>query len=87
MDCALTCGTAAATCACVIHNVLPSCQVGGGDQIYCDPVFELPALKPWLTLDDPHVSANKAPQACPCRRQACLVWFPNTRLVVQTASM
>lgn len=31
-------------------------QVGGGDQLYCDPVFELPTVKQWLTVDDPHVS-------------------------------
>jgi hypothetical protein len=33
-------------------------QVGGGDQIYNDPVFELPSLKPWLAIDDPHVSVR-----------------------------
>lgn len=33
-------------------------QVGGGDQLYCDPVFELPTVKQWLTVDDPHVSAK-----------------------------
>ena len=27
-------------------------QVGGGDQLYCDPVWELPSLKDWLNLDD-----------------------------------
>lgn len=39
-------------CACCV------CQVGGGDQLYCDPVFELPSLKPWLAIDDPHVSLS-----------------------------
>lgn len=41
-------------CACC----LLSSQVGGGDQLYCDQVFELPALKPWLAIDDPHVSTH-----------------------------
>lgn len=31
-------------------------QVGGGDQLYCDHVFELPTLKPWLSIADKHVS-------------------------------
>lgn len=35
---------------------LPVAQVGGGDQLYCDPVFELPTVKQWLSVDDPHVS-------------------------------
>lgn len=30
-------------------------QVGGGDQLYCDAVLEIPALKGWLALDDPKV--------------------------------
>lgn len=30
----------------------PSLQVGGGDQIYCDGVFEVPAIKPWLAIKD-----------------------------------
>ena len=34
-------------------------QVGGGDQIYCDHVMELPALKPWLSVDDPHGRAKE----------------------------
>lgn len=34
-------------------------QVGGGDQLYCDQVFELPALKSWLAIDDPHVRAKE----------------------------
>lgn len=31
-------------------------QVGGGDQLYNDHVFELPSLKPWLAITDKHVS-------------------------------
>ena len=27
-------------------------QVGGGDQIYCDAVFSLDCLKPWLSIKD-----------------------------------
>lgn len=34
-------------------------QLGGGDQIYCDHVMDLPSLKPWLAVDDPHVG-NRA---------------------------
>jgi hypothetical protein len=36
--------------------LLPSLQVGGGDQVYNDTVFELSTLQPWLDIDDPHVS-------------------------------
>jgi hypothetical protein len=31
-------------------------QIGGGDQVYCDSLFELSSLQPWLKEDDPHVS-------------------------------
>eukprot|EP00879_Flechtneria_rotunda_P009341 GHRR01009780.1.p1 GENE.GHRR01009780.1~~GHRR01009780.1.p1 ORF type:complete len:646 (+),score=209.66 GHRR01009780.1:188-2125(+) len=34
-------------------------QVGGGDQLYCDRVFLLPTLKPWLNIDDPHVRSKQ----------------------------
>jgi hypothetical protein len=30
-------------------------QVGGGDQLYNDHVFELETMKPWLMIDDPQV--------------------------------
>lgn len=36
--------------------------------MYCDQVFELPALKPWLAIDDPHVSTQYT-ESLVCRNQ------------------
>lgn len=35
-------------------------QVGGGDQLYCDRLFHLPTLKPWLSIQDHQVRAVAA---------------------------
>ncbi|KIY91726.1 hypothetical protein MNEG_16238 [Monoraphidium neglectum] len=34
-------------------------QVGGGDQIYCDDVWSLPAVLPWVAIDDAHARARQ----------------------------